>query len=38
MIDNKTHLSSEVYRGNFIYYAEDYENNEDAEAEDALDE
>ena len=38
MIDNKTHLSSEVYRGNFIYYAEDFENNEDAEAEDALDE
>ena len=38
IIDNTTHLSSEVYRGNFIYYAEDYENNEDAEAEDALDE
>ena len=26
IIDNKTHLSSEIYRGNFIYYAEDYEN------------
>lgn len=26
IIDNKTLLSSEIYRGNFIYYAEDYEN------------
>lgn len=35
IIDNTTHLSSEVYRGNFIYYAEDYEN---GDGEDTLDE
>ena len=35
IIDNITHLSSEVYRGNFIYYAEDYEN---GDGEDTLDE
>ena len=36
IIDNKTLLSSEIYRGNFIYYAEDYEN-EDEESEDCSD-
>lgn len=25
IVDNNTHLSSEVYRGNFIYYVQDYE-------------
>jgi hypothetical protein len=34
LIDNKTGLSSDVYRGNFVYYAEDFsDDGDDAEAE-----
>ena len=38
LIDSKTNLSSDVYKGNFVYYSEDLDSNEEPEEEETIEE